>query len=123
MQIRYYKKNGKFQVIQPNIKKISLERQEESKRRIGFETLEEMTSCFFFDSLTEQQKEEIKKHRGEKWINLFEKCAVLNLMDEEIENAKQSIDKMKLLSESSACICIDTSKMEYVEENIESNNR
>ena len=94
----------------------------ENIKGIKFQTLEEMTSCFFFDSLTEQQKEEIKKHRDEKWINLFEKCAVLNLMNEEIENAKQSTDKMKLLSESSSCICIDTSKMEYVEENIESNN-
>lgn len=95
----------------------------ENTKRIKFQTLEEMTSCFFFDSLTEQQKEEIKKRRDEKWINLFGKCAVLNFMDEEIENAKQSKDKMKLSSESSGCICIDTSKMEYVEVNIESNNR
>ena len=65
----------------------------ENIKGIKFQTLEEMTSCFFFDSLTEQKKEETKKHRDEKRINLFEKCAVLNLMDEEIENAKQSAEK------------------------------
>lgn len=44
-------------------------------------------------------------------------------LNEEIENTKQSTEKMKLLSESSGSICIDTLKMEYMEENIESNNQ
>lgn len=87
----------------------------ENTKKIKFQTLEEMTSCFFFDSLTEQQKEEIKKRMDEKWINLSGKCAVLNFMDEEIENAKQSTEKMNILPKPSGSICIDTSKMEYVE--------
>lgn len=35
-------------------------------------------------------------------------------LNEEIENATESKDKMKLSYESTGCICIDTSKMEYV---------
>lgn len=38
-----------------------------------------------------------------------------DFLNEEIENAKQSTEKIKLLSESSGSICIDTLKMEYVE--------
>lgn len=37
-------------------------------------------------------------------------------MNEEIEKAKQGQEKMKLQCESSGSICIDTSKMGYVEE-------
>ncbi len=47
----------------------------------------------------------------------------LDFMWEEIEIAKQSTEKVKLSCESSGSICIDVIKMEYVEENIESNNR
>lgn len=110
-------RNGKFQVIQPNTSKITLAKQEESERRIKFETAAEMTSCFFWDSLTEQQKEEIRKLRPEKWINLCEKAYGLCLLNKEIENAKQSTEKMKLVSESTGSICIDTFEMKYVEGN------
>lgn len=81
-------RNGKFQVIQPNIRKITLAKQEESERKIKFETVEEMTSCFFWDSLTERQKEEIRKLRPEKWINLCEKAYGLCLLNKEIENGE-----------------------------------
>lgn len=53
----------------------------------------------------------------EKWINLCEKAYGLCLLNKEIENAKQIQEKMKLVSESTGSICIDTSKMEYVEGN------
>lgn len=95
----------------------------ESKKteRIEFQTWKELTSCFFADSLTEQQKEEIRKLTPERWINLCGKAAGLYLMEQEIEKAEQSTEKMILLSESSGSICIDTSKMEYVEVDSESN--
>lgn len=44
-------------------------------------------------------------------------------LNKELETAKQSTDKMKLLVESSGSICIDTSKMEYVEVDSESNHK
>lgn len=44
-------------------------------------------------------------------------------LNEEIKNAIQNTDKMTLLSESEGSICIDTSKMEYVEVDSESNHK
>lgn len=55
--------------------------------------------------------------------NVLYRALVLDFMEEEIENAEQSTEKMKLLVESSGSICIDVSKMEYVEGNIEGNNQ
>lgn len=123
------------------------------ERKIKFETSEELTSCFFNDTLTEEQRENAKKYKPEKWINLFPDKSVLeskNISDdklndmsieelyliifliyiyleiflhEEILNAEISKEKMKMQCKKSGSICIDTSKMEYVEGNIESNNQ
>ena len=44
-------------------------------------------------------------------------------LNEEIKNEILSTKKMTLLSESEGSICIDTSKMEYVEVDSESNHK
>lgn len=51
----------------------------------------------------------------EKWINSFWDYAVLGFLYEEVKNAKQNPEKVKMQYKSQGSICIDTSKMEYVE--------
>lgn len=62
--------------------------------------------------------QELKNMRMEELIPLILLVNIFGyiFLNEEILNTKQSTEKMKLLSESSGYICIDTSKMEYVED-------
>lgn len=90
----------------------------QNEKRIKFQTVEEMTSCFFYDSLSKEEKKKIEKY---KTYNLFYYSLALFFMLQEIENTKQSTEKMTLFSESSGNICIDVIEMKYVEGSSESN--
>lgn len=61
--------------------------------------------------------EELKNMSMEELIPLILLVNIFGdvFLNEEIENAKQSTEKMNVLPKSSGSICIDTSKKEYVE--------